>query len=42
MIPSVSPIASAFIMIVDAILAILNFQLIPSRIYIDVNPTNGF
>jgi hypothetical protein len=41
MISGVSPIASASAEEVDAILAILNFQLIPSLISIDANHTNG-
>jgi hypothetical protein len=41
MIFSVSPVASVSAMKVDAILAILNFQLIPSHIYRDANSTNG-
>jgi hypothetical protein len=41
MIVSVSPIASASAVNVDAMLAIPNFQLIPSFITIDANRTNG-
>jgi hypothetical protein len=40
MISSVSPIASASALKVDAILAILTFQLIPSLISIVANPMN--
>jgi hypothetical protein len=42
MISSASPITSASAVNVDAILAILDFQLIPSLISIDWNPRNGF
>jgi hypothetical protein len=42
MISSVSPVASASAVNVDAILAILNFQLIPSLTSIYANPTIGF
>jgi hypothetical protein len=41
MISSVSPITSVSTVNVDAILAILNFQLIPSLISINANPMNG-
>jgi hypothetical protein len=41
MISSVSPISNASAVNVDAILDILNFQLRPSFISIDANPTNG-
>jgi hypothetical protein len=41
MISSVSSIASGSAVNLDASLAILNFQLIPSLISIDVNPMNG-
>jgi hypothetical protein len=41
MISSDSPIACAFAVKVDAILDILNFQLIPSLMLISANHTNG-
>jgi hypothetical protein len=40
MISSVSPIDKAFVVNVDAMLAILNFLLRPSFISFDANPTN--